>query len=180
MKHRFIVFVLLFTLVLFTLSISPVSSQVNDNENELSKGVRPLELSDFPIDWFELNYRNYTDTEIFELSILPLIEPEDINNKEIKDSINLMDRVLLKEVSEQEIEATYGNIYIKRYLFENETELDRFRSCVFKCPNMFRNTYYKDNIMYDIDYDDRRDFESLAEIIALDNIEIVKLNFGNY
>lgn len=151
-----------------------------DYEYDKNTGHRAITFNSMPIDWFELEYRNYSNTEVFEYSILPLIEINNLNNQKIIDNINPQNRVKLNEITQQLINATYGTIKIKRFEFFNIDNLKQYRNYIFKNPHLFKNVFFEDKLMYDIEYDSKSDFETLRKILKLDNIESKKLTLGHY
>lgn len=157
---------------------------LNDNQEEDSnsydKGIRAVNPYDFPVDWFELAFKNHTTAEVFEASMLSIIDNDTIQNFNIYDDINPLNRSKLLSITEQLINASYGFLYIKRYEFLNEDELRNFLKSISYYPHYFKNTYYKHNILYDINYDDRKDFNHCADILGLDGIETAKLTLSNY
>ncbi len=148
--------------------------------NTYNEGIRSLNFDDFPVDWFELDFINYPPAEVYELSMLSIIDDDVIQDSKAVYNINPLNRSKLISVTEQLINASYGFVHIKRYEFLNDTELNNFLRAIEYYPHYFRNTYYKDNILFDIDYDDRHDFRQLADLLELDGIETAKLTLSNY
>ena len=168
-KTFFVIFMLLF-------SANFVSSQ----DYNLNAGVRSVSLSLMPVGWFESYYRNYSGIEVFEMSVLPLIDVKDLSNIGVIDNIDCLNRVLLNRISEQHIDTTHGKIIVRRYEFKNESELQQFYEYIFRNPHIFKNVFVKDSIIYDIDYENRNGFDNISKIIQLDEIETMKLTLTNY
>ncbi len=168
--------VILILLVLFIFS----SIVFTQEKNDYSYSDRAIPISKMPIDWFELEYRIYSKVEVYELSMLPLVDVNNLDNQKVIDNINPTERISLKSVSEQLINSTYGLLNIKTFEFLDDYQRNRYMEWCFKSPHFFKNIFCKNNFIYDIDYDDRRDLETANSIINLDNIEISKMVLSHY
>lgn len=145
-----------------------------------TKGYRPIKTPEMPVEWFETDFKAYTKIEVFEYSMLPLIELEEIDNLRIKDRVDPNNRINISGISEQKINSKYGYIEILTISFVDNNERDRFTDWAFRYPHTFDNLFRGDKTLYNIIYSDRKDFYKLAELLELSNVERVKLTLRNY
>jgi hypothetical protein len=176
----------LILIILIILPVSLISSQdTNQDTNDeifISEFIqnRPVGLDSMPIDWFELSFHQFSEIEVYEVSLFPLVPVGELGNRKVTDNIDPFLQVGIESISEQLINASEGFLNIRKYKFENEEELETFTYWLYLNLQYCHNLFFDGTILYDIDYDSRGDLDNLAEILGLDGIERSKLTLTEY
>jgi hypothetical protein len=179
-KNRLInIFIIILIMLITPINISSQDTSDNLLDEEFITN-RPVSLNSMPIDWFEIDFREFSEIEVYEISLFPIVPVGELGNRSVTDNINPFQRVGIVSVTEQQINATEGFISIRKYQFENEEELETFTYWLFLNLQYCHNLFIDGLVLYDIDYDSRNDMNKLGEILNLDGIERSKLTLSEY
>ncbi len=174
--------ILFVLMILLVLPISFISSQDINDETFIPEFIqnRPVGLDSMPIDWFEISFRNLSEIEVYEVSLFPLVPIGELGNRSVTDNIDPFLHTGIESITEQLINASEGFLNIRKYEFENEEELETFTYWIYLNLQYCHNLFFDGTILYDIDYDSRKDLNNLVEILGLDGIERSKLTLTEY